>query len=276
MSCLLMPAELEKRIGATARLFPENVIYFTQHLGRVESRWKEDASRVTDADLALSRSFLGRLAAMFPEDDLVSEEDLPTAAQGARALRQRFCWVLDPIDGTNNYALGLPLCGMLLALLEDGEPVYGWIYDHLGKRLVEGGPERGIRVDGIPCKPAAASADFSSNELVSLHLPIREEYSLQLSPLLQRNTGRCLGSSALHLAYNALGHFSGSFSHSTKVWDLAAGHAVLAAVGRRMIFLGPGPFPLRSLPPRPPNLPNIAGTEAFLRFTLPLLLSGKD
>ena len=269
-----MPAELEKRVDTAARLFPENAAYFGQHLGRVESRWKEDASRVTDADIALSRSFLGGLAMAFPADDLVSEEDLPSEAQGARTLHQRFCWVLDPIDGTNNYALGLPLCGILLALLEDGVPAYGWIYDYLGKRLIEGGPGRGIRVDGVPYKSTVPPPDFSRQELVSLHLPIKENYLLQLSPLLQRNTGRCLGSSALHLAYNALGYFSGSFSHNTKVWDLAAGHAVLAAVGRRMVFTEVDPFPLRSLPPKPPNLPNIAGTEAFLHFTLPLLVPG--
>jgi myo-inositol-1(or 4)-monophosphatase len=265
-----MPAEQEKRIAAVGRVLSEQAAYFTQHLGKVESRWKADNSRVTEADLTLSRNILGTLHSLFPEDDLVSEEDLPSAADGPRALTKRFCWVLDPIDGTNNYALGLSLCGILLALLEDGVPIYGWIYDHSEKRLLEGGPGRGLRVNGGRVKPPPPPATFDGHAMVTLHLPQPADTLRRLTPLLEYSTVRCLGSAATHFTYNVLGVFDGSFFSSCKVWDIAAGHALLAAVGRRMVFLKTEPFPLRSFPPVAVPLPNLAGTEAFLRFTLPL------
>lgn len=265
-----MPAEQEKRVASAGRILLDNIEYFSRHLGKVESHWKADKTRVTDADLALSRSILGGLSRLFPGDDTVSEEDLPPAGAPPRTLPKRFCWVLDPIDGTNNYAAGLPACGILLALLEDGVPVYGWIYDHLFKRLIEGGPGRGVRIDGARFMPPPAPAELDRNEFVSFHFPMDDEYLRRLAPLLKYSTVRCMGSSAIHLAYNALGLLSGSFAHRGKVWDVAAGHAVLAGAGRRVVFTRTDPFPLRSIAHEPPCVPHLAGTEAFLRFALPL------
>jgi myo-inositol-1(or 4)-monophosphatase len=265
-----MPAEQEKRIAAARPVLLDHIAYFASNLGKVESNWKYDNTRVTEADLALSKSILGAIGKLFPGDDTVSEEDLPPAGTPPRPLRQRFCWVLDPIDGTNNYAAGLPACGILLGLLDDGLPVYGWIYDHLGKRLVEGGPGRGVRVDGIRHTPPPPAAELGRHDFVSLHFPLPDEYLHRLEPLLRFCTARCMGSSATHLTYNALGCFTGSFSLRGKVWDVAAGHAILAGAGRRVIFPKTDPFPLREISNDPPSLPHLAGTEAFLRFALPL------
>ncbi len=263
-----MPVAKEKRILAATPLVLRQVAYFAAMLGRVESHWKPDATRVTEADLTLSKEITQALRAAFPEDDCVSEEDLPQ--EKSRELTARFCWVLDPIDGTNNYARGVPLCGISLGLLEDGVPVYGWIYDHLGRRLLEGGPGLGIKSDGQPVT-AGGAAEFDNKSLVTFHFPMPEEYLRKLTPLLLKNTARCLGSAALNLAYNALGHFDGGVDHNTKVWDIAAAHALLAAAGRRMVFLEREPFPLRQFSPRPENLVFLAGGENFLRAALPLL-----
>jgi myo-inositol-1(or 4)-monophosphatase len=265
-----MPAELQKRIEAARGVLLEHVAYFAKHIGKVESHWKYDQSRVTEADLALSRSITGALAQLFREDDLVSEEDLPAEGESPRRLAARFCWVLDPIDGTNNYAAGLNTCGILLGLLEDGLPVYGWTYDHLSRRLIEGGPGRGLLIDGAKIATPPQPTEFGRHDFATFHFPLTEEQTAILKPLLTRITGRALGSSAAHLAYNALGVFSGSVMFKGKIWDVAAGNALLVASGRQMVFLKKDPFPFRELPSHPDDLPNLAGTAAFLRFTLPL------
>jgi myo-inositol-1(or 4)-monophosphatase len=267
-----MPAELAKRITAAGRVLLEHIPYFAKNFGKVESQWKGadgEKSRVTEADLRLSADILGALLKAFSDDDTVSEEALPAPQDGPRALRSRFCWVLDPIDGTNNYARGLPSCGILLALLEDGRPAYGWTYDHLGRRLIEGGPGRGLLVDGVRQTPAVLPP-FDGNSLVSMRLPLPPRFREPLAPLVEYATGRALGSSALHLAYTALGILDGDVSVRGKVWDIAAGLALLAAAGKRAIFIETDPFPLRVIEPKPPELPCISGTEDFLNFTLPL------
>ncbi|MDR1497534.1 MAG: inositol monophosphatase [Puniceicoccales bacterium] len=265
-----MPAEQEKRIAKAGQAVSGNIAYFARHLGKVESRWKADKTRVTNADIAVSDAITGWLAENFPNDDVVSEEVLPSAESGGRSLKSRFCWVLDPIDGTNNYALGLPACGIMLALLEEGVPVYGWIYEHLSGGLVEGGARRGIRVNGTPIQAQRASGVFDKQAIVSLSLPLSERYLKCLSPLLTRNPARCFGSAATNLTYTALSVFDGSFSMRCKVWDISAGHALLAGAGRQIVYLEAQPFPLRELTASPPNFPFLAGTEAFLRFTVPL------
>ncbi|MDR0535307.1 MAG: inositol monophosphatase family protein [Puniceicoccales bacterium] len=266
-----MPNEQANRIARAGCVVRQAVDYFAENLGKVESRWKADKTRVTDADVALSRATTAALAKAFPGDDLVSEEELPEKGSPPRPLDRRFCWVLDPIDGTNNYAAGLPMCGILLALLDGGFPVYGWTYDHLLRRLVEGGPGRGLFVDGVAVPPPPQPDTLDSNAFVTMHFPLGDRYLTRLAPLLRHSTARCLGTSALHYAYNALGVFDGSFGCRGKVWDVAAGHALLAAVGRRMVFLEPKePFPLREISSDPPSLVNLAGTEAYLRYTLPL------
>ncbi|MDR2981645.1 MAG: inositol monophosphatase [Puniceicoccales bacterium] len=263
-----MPAAKQTRIASARSIVLEHVEYFARHFGLVESHWKADSSRVTEADLTLSRNISQALSQAFPEDDCVSEEELPTV--GARDLSARFCWVLDPIDGTNNYARGIPMCGISLGLLEDGYPVYGFIYDHLGRRFLEGGPGLGIRSDGRQIPVPKSPPVFDPRALVTLHFPVPEAHLRRIEPILRRNTVRCLGSAALNLSYNALGHFDGSIDHNTKVWDIAAAQAILEAAGRRIIFINENPFPLRKFGENPTKLELLAGPEAFFEFTLPL------
>ena len=113
-----------------------------REFGRAESRWKSDGTRVTAVDIAISENIFRALRARFPEDQMFSEE-LPDGTAPI-PVTSRFGWVMDPIDGTNNFALGIPYCAISLALIERGEPVYGVVYD-LGRRvLMHGGPGFGM------------------------------------------------------------------------------------------------------------------------------------
>jgi fructose-1,6-bisphosphatase/inositol monophosphatase family enzyme len=107
-------------------------------------------------------------------------------------------------------------------------------------------------------------------DLVTCHFPLSKDSLKRIAPILARNICRSLGSTATHLAHNALGVFAGSISFRGKIWDFSAPHAVLAAAGRQLVFLKNDPFPFRELASRPCDLPNLAGTKAFLRHALPL------
>ncbi len=92
------------------------------HLNRVKIRHKPDGSEVTVADRGAERLLRARLAARWPADAVLGEEYGGTLASRGR------CWLIDPIDGTASYVLGLPLFGSLVSLLIDGEPVFGCIH----------------------------------------------------------------------------------------------------------------------------------------------------
>jgi histidinol-phosphatase len=92
------------------------------HLHRVKTRYKADGSEVTIADRAAERQLRRHLRAAWPRDAVTGEE------YGGALARTGRCWLLDPIDGTASYVLGLPLFGTLVGLLIDGEPVFGCIH----------------------------------------------------------------------------------------------------------------------------------------------------
>jgi histidinol-phosphatase len=92
------------------------------HLHRVKIHRKADGSEVTVADKGAERLLRRHLHASWPRDAVLGEE------YGGTLVRTGRCWLLDPIDGTASYVLGLPLFGTLVSLLIDGEPVFGCIH----------------------------------------------------------------------------------------------------------------------------------------------------
>jgi histidinol-phosphatase len=93
-----------------------------RHLSRVSSIQKSDGSEVTMADRSAERLLRSRLRSAWPADPVVGEE------YGGALARTGRCWLVDPIDGTASYVLGLPMFGTLIALIIDGVPVFGCIH----------------------------------------------------------------------------------------------------------------------------------------------------
>ena len=136
--------KIEERIAAGRSIVEEQAKFFESRFGRVDSQWKYDGSRVTEADLNISNALQRKLKGQFSEDLFLSEETDPE--KGTVVLDTEYTWLVDPIDGTNNFARGIPACAISLALLKDGVPVYGIIYDHMSRSLIHGGPGTGVFV----------------------------------------------------------------------------------------------------------------------------------
>jgi myo-inositol-1(or 4)-monophosphatase len=249
---------LQHRINAGRVALKAQIPLFKAQFGQVESDWKHDGTRVTFVDYAVTERLFHALRADFPNDDFCSEEANPEDEE--QVLDARYAWVLDPVDGTNNYALGVPLCAISLALLCDGFPVYGMVYDFSRDTLIQGGPGFGL-YDG--CRKIAMSEDqLDQHALFALHFPLSSEDILALTPLLNRYRIRSFGSSALNLAYAAIGLVHGVVDTRLYLWDMAAGWALLKAAGFPMHFGGPGPFPLRHFHAKNEPMACIAGTPA--------------
>lgn len=258
-----MDTAIRHRVNVARAVIRDEVGFFRKQFGQVPSEWKEDATRVTFADFAISERILHNLRNSFRDDDLCSEESNPL--DEILDLKAKYGWVLDPIDGTNNYAMGLPFCGIALALLKWGEPVYGLVYDYARDRLIEGGPGCPL-LDGGRRVHAHNRALDERSSVIGMHFPLPAPVIDPLTPVLTRYRLRSLGSGALNLAYTAIGLLDGCIDFKVKVWDIAACVALLRAADYSFVPLGETAFPLKTFHVRAPIIPFYAGTRPFCAF----------
>jgi myo-inositol-1(or 4)-monophosphatase len=189
-------------------------------------RHKGDRDLVTDIDLAIQHEIAEFLAKATPDVQLLAEE----SAQQPVIATAEWLWVLDPIDGTSNFAHGLPLCAVSLALLHRGEPVVAVTNAPLLGRVYHAVKDAGVFLNG---QPIAASRAGSLNEaIVSLgdyavgpdaaeHNRQRLALTAELVPLVERI--RMVGAATLDLAFVAEGALDACVMMSNKPWDTAAG-----------------------------------------------------
>ena len=177
------------------------------------------------------------------------------------AVTARFSWVLDPIDGTNNYALGIPHCAISLALLENGVPAYGVIYDLSRRVLLHGGPglgawdgERALRVNTAPP---------TKETLIGFHSPFDKTLLPLAAGVLAQFKIRGLGTATLHLAYVAAGLLDGCVDFNVKIWDLAAAIPLVQAAGGEVCFLNGEQFPMRQFDLKMKKIIYCAGSPAM-------------
>lgn len=262
-----MTSGIEQRIDAAKRLVRAQTELMHREFGRAKSEIKHDGTRVTAADLAISRNIQEALARGFSDDQFFSEELAP--ADQPVPVISRFCWVLDPIDGTNNFANGIIHCAISLALLEAGRPVYGVIYDMARRVLIHGGAGRGVwdgdRRAGVRTEPPG---DFS---LIGFHSPVEKVFAADGKRLIENFKIRGLGSSALHLAYTAIGLLDGVVEHNNRVWDIAAACALLPEAGVEIHYLTAAPFPLKEFTLKAPRVRYVAGNKATCQALLRLI-----
>ena len=121
-------------VGAALK---ESDAIILHYLHRARASRKSDGSEVTIADKKAEQLLRGLLRAAWPEDVVVGEE------YGGEVTRRGRCWLLDPIDGTASYVLGMPMFGSLVSLLIDGEPVFGCIHLPALRETTYAGMEHG-------------------------------------------------------------------------------------------------------------------------------------
>lgn len=258
---------LYSRIAAAKKAVLRQTTLMQSQFGRAESQWKSDGTRVTPVDIAISEGIVADLQAEFPNDDFFSEE--LTHNEGPIPLTKKFAWVLDPIDGTNNFALGIAHCAISLGLFEEGMPVYGVVYDLARRTLIHGGPGLGL-FDGD--RPAHVRKEQPDKQmLLGFHSPYDKAFAAHASVLVEKFKIRGLGSSTLHLAYVAVGILGGTVDHNVKIWDIAAAVPLCLAGGGQVEFIGGDQFPMRTFDLKMRRIFYVAGNAAVCRELRALL-----
>jgi myo-inositol-1(or 4)-monophosphatase len=198
---------------------------------------------VTEVDLECERMCRGVLAERFPDHDILAEE---LGATGASRTPSRFRWVFDPLDGTTNYAHGLPIYCSSLALEIDGRAEVGAIYDPTRKELFTAERGQGARVNGVPLN--VSSTDALIDALLVTGFPYDvHKHTDDLVGLFGAFLGRAravrrLGSAALDLCYVAAGRLDGFWEQHLHAWDVAAGALILEEAGGRITGTDGSPF----------------------------------
>jgi len=193
---------------------------------------------VTDADQASEAAVLDVIRRAFPGDAIVAEETAAKAATGRRT------WIVDPLDGTVNFAHGIPVFCVSIGLVVDGAPTVGVIQAPQMNELFVGEVGRVATLNG---KPIHASA---TTELADAVLATGFAYDIenladdnleQVITVSKKARGiRRLGSAAMDLAWVAAGRLDGFWEIHLSPWDVAGGVAVVRAAGGRVTDMAGG------------------------------------
>jgi myo-inositol-1(or 4)-monophosphatase len=197
---------------------------------------------VTEMDARAEALIVDRLLAAFPGDAILAEE------RGAQPGTTGRRWIIDPLDGTTNYAHGLPLYAVSIALEVAGRVQLGVVYDPSHGDLYVA--ERGAGAFRNEARLAVSSADTLDASLLATGFPydIRvtgDNNLAQFAAFALRARGvRRLGSAVLYLAWVAAGRFDGYWELRLGAWDVAAAGLMVEEAGGRLTSLTGGPIDL--------------------------------
>jgi len=193
---------------------------------------KEGAGIVTEADKAAEKLILNRLSRKFPKSSIITEES------GEYRRDDSLCWVIDPLDGTSNYAHGFPWFCVSIGLYENGKPRAGVIYHPVLREFFYAEKGRGATLNGKSIKVSRTrrieSSLLSTGFYYSKGKNLRQEVEIFRRMNEAARGVRRPGSAALDLAYVSCGRFDGFWERGLSSWDVAAGFLLVEEAGGKI------------------------------------------
>ncbi len=199
-----------------------------QHLGSAKISTKGDIDLVTEADVASENLIIERIRSYYPQHAILAEESGETVLVGGK--RSEWKWVIDPLDGTTNYAHGYPCFCVSIALEHNGVVEIGVIYDPVRDEMFAAERGSGATLNGRRIRVSEVE------ELKDAMLCTGFPYNVRERPDFTRDftnftmaaqAVRRDGSAAIDLAYVACGRFDGFWEDGLSPWDIAAGMVLI-------------------------------------------------
>jgi myo-inositol-1(or 4)-monophosphatase len=202
--------------------------------------YKGEVDLVTETDRRSEAIIVGHLRKHFPSHAIVAEEGSEGAAAGAK-----YCWYVDPLDGTTNFVHGYPCIGISIALLEYGEPIAAAVMNPIAGELFTAAKGKGAHLNGKPMH--VSSIKKLSESLVVTGFPTdQRKKSINMDfywEFTLRSHGvRRDGSAALDLCSVACGRFEGFWEFGLKSWDTAGGILLVTEAGGKVSDFSGGEF----------------------------------
>lgn len=228
-----------KRLGISAAFKGAEII--RSFYGNISEIGKKGAiDLVTEADVGSEKVIIETIRETFPDHSILAEES--GLSQGAPDAQ----WIIDPLDGTTNFAHQLGLFAVSIAFALKGEVVVGIVLNPMTGELFTATAEGPAELNGKPI--TVASADRVSESLLVTGFPYNlhdhfEELMTRFSDCLHASQGvRRLGSAALDLCYVACGRFDGFWEQNLYPWDTAAGMLINRRAGGVVTDFSDRPF----------------------------------
>lgn len=231
------PLFLSTAIEAVVRAGALQIAKFGTRL-RIEKKGAIDL--VTEVDLEVERMFRALVAERFPDHDVLAEE-MDVASRGARHR-----WVFDPLDGTTNFAHGVPIFCASLALEIDGKATVAAIFDPNRRELFTAEAGVGSWLNGQPLKVSSTGTVLESMLVTGFPYNVHEqadEFVKVFAEVLRNARAiRRLGSAAIDISWVAAGRMDGFWEASLKPWDTRAAALILEEAGGTVTGMDGAPW----------------------------------
>lgn len=225
---------------------------------------KGEIDLVTEIDHQSEDYLLGAIQARFPDHTVMTEErgEVPGAEDKV--------WYIDPLDGTVNYAHGVPIFSVSIAYAENGEVILGAVYDPVQDNYFCAERGGGAWLNGVPLAVSSEKTLDQSLLVTGFPYDVRTNPKNNLDEYVAfslRSQGvRRLGSAAIDLAYVAAGRFDGFWEISIHPWDIAAGSLIVEEAGGKVTDVRGGPDFLA-------HPPSILATNGYIHAQMLSVLS---
>ncbi len=237
--------DIEKVKGVALEAAREAGRLLRENLGRANAvEFKGEIDLVTEMDRKAEELIVWRLASAFPDHSIIAEE-----REGIeRASPYR--WIVDPLDGTTNYAHGYPVFCVSIAFEAEGQVILGVVYNPVLEETFLAEKGRGATLNGRPIHVSGTERLERSLLATGFPYDIRRTRDNNLNHFcnfaLKAQAIRRAGSAALDLCYVGCGRFDGYWELRLKPWDVAAGSLIVEEAGGMVTAFDGGPFTIYS------------------------------
>jgi myo-inositol-1(or 4)-monophosphatase len=216
-----------------------------QHFGgELQVDKKGPIDLVTEVDIAVEHMFRQLVSERFPDHQVLAEE-----MGGSSAISQGPCWVFDPIDGTTNYAHGIPIFCATVALEIDGVAEVAAVFDPTRQELFTAERDNGAYLNGrrirVSRTTSLVDAVVVTGFPYDVHARVDDIVGLFGAFVGRARAVRRLGSAAIDLCYVAAGRMDGFWESDLKPWDIAGGALIVAEAGGQVSDVDGTPFSSR-------------------------------
>lgn len=251
-----MEPRLEELVPLVSSLARQEIL---PRFDNVRAQTKSDGSLLTEADSAMQSALIHALAENYPDIKVLGEE-MGREQQQALLDEGGALWCVDPLDGTTNFAAGMPIFSVSVALIEHGRALLGVVYDPIRDECFYAAAGKGAWLNGLPLRVSPWTRGISETVAVVDFKRLPKELTVILGTAPPYRSQRNLGTCALEWAWLAAGRFQLYLHGGQKLWDHAAGVLIAKEAGVQVQTPQGKPVTANDLYP----CPVLAATDAAL------------